>query len=72
MWAGRYSLINVDTMVSVDLSGMGNASGHPVRWSIMVKICLFPEVDVLHSVIRSMAIFSNGLSGISVICRGYC
>ena len=24
-------------MVSADLSGMGNASGHPVRWSMMVK-----------------------------------
>ena len=36
-------------MVSADLSGMGNAFGHPVRWSIMVKICLFPEVYVSHS-----------------------
>ena len=33
-------------MVSADLSGMGKASGQPVRWSIMVKMCLLPEVDV--------------------------
>ena len=59
-------------MVSVGLSGMGNASGHPVRWSIMVKICLFPELDVSQSVIRSIAILLNGLSGISIICTGYC
>ena len=59
-------------MVSADLSGMGNASGHPVRWSIMVKICLFPEVDVSHSVTRWIAILLNGLSGISVIYKGYC
>ena len=64
--------MNVETMVSVDLSGMGNASGHPVRWSIIVKICLLPEVDVLHSVSRLIAILSNVLSGISIICKGYC
>ena len=51
---------------------MGNASGHPVKWSIMVKICLFPDVDVSHSVTRSIAILLNGQSGISVICKGYC
>ena len=72
MCTGRYSLINVETIVSADLSGMGNASGHPVRGSIMVKMCLFPDVEVLHSVTKSMAILSNGLSGISVICSGYC
>ena len=31
MFTGKYSLINVETIVSADLSGMGNASGHPVR-----------------------------------------
>ena len=72
MCTGRYLLINVETIVSADLSGMGNASGHPVRSSIMVKICLFPDVEVSHSVTKSMAILSNGLSGISVICNGYC
>ena len=59
-------------MVSADLSGMGKASGQPVRWSIMVNMCLLPEVDVLQSVTKSMAILSNGLSGISVNCKGYC
>ena len=58
--------------MSVDLSGMGNASGQPVRWSMMVKMCLFPEVDVSNSVTRSIAILSNGLYSISVICKGYC
>ena len=29
MCTGKYSLLNVATIVSVDLSGMGNASGHP-------------------------------------------
>ena len=72
MCTGRYLLINVETIVSVDLSGIGNASGHPVRWSIMVKMCLFPDVYVSHSLTRSIAILSNGLSGISIICKGYC
>ena len=58
--------------MSADLLGMGNASGQPVRWSMMVKMCLFPEVDVSHSVTRLIAILFNGLSGISVICKGYC
>ena len=31
MCTGKYSLINVATIVSADLSGMGNASGHPVK-----------------------------------------
>ena len=43
---GRYSFIKVETTVSAVLSGMGYASGHPVRWSIIVKICLFADVDV--------------------------
>ena len=36
MCTGKYALINVESIVSVDLSGIGNASGHPVRWSIIV------------------------------------
>ena len=59
-------------MVSTDLLGMGKASGQPVRGSIMVNMCLLPEVDVLQSVTKPMAILSNSLSGIYVICRGYC
>ena len=72
MCIGRYSLINVEIIVYTDLSGMGNASGHPVRWSVMVKMYLFPDIDVSHSVMRSIAILLNGLCGISVICKGYC
>ena len=64
---GRYSFIKVETIVSTVLSGMGYASGHPVRWSIIVEMCLFLDVDVLHSVMRLIAILSNGLLGISII-----
>ena len=67
MWTGKYWLVKVETIVATDLSGMGKASGQPIRWSVIVSICLFPEVDILHSVSRSMAILSNGLSGISAI-----
>ena len=62
--------MNADTMVSVDLSGMGKASSHPVRQSVMVRICFLPEVDVLHSVTKSTAILSNGHSCFSVVCKG--
>ena len=62
--------MKLDTIVTTDLSGIGNASGHPVRWSIVVRMCLLPELDVLHYVTRSMGILSNGHSGISVICSG--
>ena len=72
MCTGKYSLINVGTVVSADLSGIGNASGHPVRWSIIVRMCLLLDVEVLQSVTKLMAILSIGLSGISVICSGYC
>ena len=70
MCIGKYSLINVETVVSVDLSGIGNASYHPVRWSFIVNMSLLPDVDVSHSVTRSIAILLNGLSSISVICKG--
>ena len=40
---GRYLLMKVDTIVSADLFSIRNASGHPVKWSIMVRICLFPD-----------------------------
>ena len=69
MCTGKYSFMNVETIMSVVLSGIGNASGHPARWSIIVKMCLLPDVDVTHSVMRSIAILSNGLSGISIICK---
>ena len=57
-------------MISADLSGIGNASGHPVRWSIMVRICLLPELEVSHSVNKSMAILSKGCIEISVVWSG--
>ena len=66
---GKYSFINVETIVSVVLLGIGNASGHPVKWSIIFKMCLLPDVNVLHSVMRLIAILSNALSGISIICK---
>ena len=72
MCTGKYSLINVETIVSADLLGIGNASGHPVRWSVIVKMCLLPDVDVSHFVAWSIAISSNGLSGISIISKGSC
>ena len=59
-------------MVSADLSGIGKASGHTVKWSIIVRMCLLPNVQVSQLVTKSMAILSNGLSDISVICSGYC
>ena len=72
MCTGKYSLISMAIMVSTDLSGIGNASGHPVRWSIIVRMCLLPDVEVSQLVTKSMAILSNGLSGTSVICSEYC
>ena len=72
MCTGKYLLIRVVTMVFPDLSGIGKAFGQPVRWSIIVRMCLLPDVEVLQLVTRSMAILSNGLSGISVNCSGYC
>ena len=38
--------MNVDTIVCVDFSSMGKASGYPVKSSMMVSICLLPEVEV--------------------------
>ena len=67
MCTGRYLLMKVETIVSADLSGIENASGHLVKWSMMGKICLFPNVDVSHSVTRSIAILSKGLLGIAFI-----
>ena len=67
MCTGRYLFMKVETIVSADLSGIGNASGYPVKWSMMVRMCLLPDADVSHSVIRSIAILSNGLLGISII-----
>ena len=63
--------MKVDSIVSADLSDIGNASGcHHVRWSIIVRICLLPELDVSYSMTRSMGILSNDHSRITVICSG--
>ena len=62
--------MKVDTWVSADLPVIGNASGHPVRWSIMVRICLLPGLEVLHLVTKSMAILLKGNTGISAIWSG--
>ena len=70
MCTGRYLFMKVETIVSADLSGMGNASGHPVKWSVIVSTCLFLDVEVSHSVTRSIAVLSNGLLGIWVIWSG--
>ena len=63
--------MNAFVMVSAFLFGIGIASGHPVNRSMMVRMCLFPFVDSVKSVTRSMAILLKGLSGISVMCSGY-
>ena len=36
-----------------------------------MKMCLLPDVDISHSITKSILILSNGPSGISVICSGY-
>ena len=59
MCTGRYLLMKVKTIVSADLSSIGNASGHPVKRSIFVRIFLFPDADVSHSVTSSIAIFQK-------------
>ena len=63
--------MNMQAIVSVFLSGIRKASGHPVKWSIMVRVCWFPYRETFRSVITSMAALSNGWSGISIICNGY-
>ena len=63
--------MKVDTIVSADLSSIGKAASHPVRWSTIVRMCLLPDLDVWHSVTKLMVNLSNGLSGISVIYNGY-
>ena len=35
----------------------------------MVRMCLLPELEVLHSVTKSITILLKGHSGISVICK---
>ena len=49
---------------------MGKASGHPVRWSMIVSMCLLPEVEVLQSVTRSIAILIKGFGQGSLSSAG--
>ena len=63
--------MNALVMVLADLFGIGIASGHPISRSMMVRICLFPLLDSVKSVTRSIMILSKGQSGISVMCNGY-
>ena len=42
------------------LSGMRKTSNHPVKWSVMVKMCRFLDVEIFSSVTKSMAILSKG------------
>ena len=63
--------MNALVIVLADLFGIGIASGQPVNKSMMVRICLFPLLDSVKSVTKSIAILSKGLSGISVMCSVY-
>ena len=45
MWTGKYLLMKVEAIVSADLSGMRKASSQPIMWSIIVRMCLSPELD---------------------------
>ena len=44
---------------------MGKASGHPIKWSMIVRMCWFPDVEML-GVTRSMAIYPP--SAVSNLC----
>ena len=57
--------MNALVIVSVDLFRIGIASSQPVNKSMMVSMCLFPLLDSVKSVTKSIAILSKGLSGIS-------
>ena len=63
--------MNALVVVSVDLFGISIASGQPVNKSMMVRICLFPLLDSVKSVTKSIVILSKGQSGISIMCSGY-
>ena len=61
----------MQTIVSAFLFGIGKASGHPVKWSTMVRIYWFPDLETFWSVTKSMAILPKGQSCLSIICDGY-
>ena len=54
-------------MVSTYLSSIRKTSGHPMRWSVIVSMCLLPDLDVSHSVTKSMVLLLNGLSAMGMI-----
>jgi hypothetical protein len=57
-------------MLSADLSGTGNASGHPEYMSINEIIYLFPDKDVGYGPDKSNPTLAKGDGGISVSWRG--
>ena len=63
--------MNALVIVLAHLFGIGIASGQPVNKSMMVRICLFPLLDSVKFVTKSIAILLKGLSGISIMCSGY-
>ena len=59
MCTGKYSFIIVRTIASLVLSGIGKTSGHPVRSSIIVKMCLLPDVEVSMLTVAGVVIGSS-------------
>jgi hypothetical protein len=57
-------------MLSADLSGTGNASGHPEYMSINGIIYLFPDNDVEYGPDKSNPTLAKGNGGMSVSWRG--
>ena len=55
--------MRVQTMVSSFLLGMGKASSNPVKLSMMVRMCWFPDMTTFWSVTKSIEILSKGPSG---------
>ena len=65
--------MKVDTIVSTDLLGIGNASGHPsevIYYGKNVFVAWTGGFAFCHSVTKSMVILLNAHLWISVICRG--
>ena len=48
------------TIMSGFSLGMGKASSHPVKWSMMVRMYWFPDVETFRSVTKSVVILSKG------------
>ena len=63
--------MKMQTIVSAFLSVMGKASGHPVKWSVIMRMSWFPDMETLRSVTKYIAILLKGPSGMFIICNGY-